>query len=196
MTAVNHPNDATAAPCRVNRVTGLLGGARQLRSPHCDERPSDTAIDLLVIHGISLPPGEFGGPWVERLFLGTLPMDANPYFRRIANPRVSAHLFIRRAGELLQFVPFQRRAWHAGTSAFAGRTACNDFSIGIELEGTDQLAYTEAQYAELVRVSRALMAAYPGITAARIVGHSDIAPGRKTDPGPAFDWRRLRAQLA
>lgn len=181
---------------QVDGATGLMGGTRFTPSPHYDARPPDTAIDLLVIHGISLPPGEFGGPWIERLFLGTLPMDAHPYFRQIANPRVSAHLFIRRDGELLQFVPFPQRAWHAGASAFGGRTACNDFSIGIELEGTDHVAYTDAQYAELAKVSRALMAAYPGITPARIVGHSDIAAGRKTDPGPAFDWPRLRAQLA
>lgn len=173
-----------------------MDGARFTPSPHRDARPPGMAIDLLVIHGISLPPGEFGGPWIEQLFLGSLPRNAHPYFRRIANPRVAAHLLIRRDGALLQFVPFTERAWHAGVSAFEGRTACNDFSIGIELEGTDHLAYTDTQYTELAAVSRALMHAYPGITPARIVGHSEIAPGRKTDPGPAFDWPRLRGQLA
>ncbi|MBU6470204.1 MAG: 1,6-anhydro-N-acetylmuramyl-L-alanine amidase AmpD [Gammaproteobacteria bacterium] len=188
--------NAHAGPRRVDALTGLIEGARYSPSPHCDARPPGTAIDLLVIHGISLPPGEFGGPWIERLFLGSLPLEAHPYFRQIANPRVAPHLLIRRDGELRQFVPFTRRAWHAGVSAFEGRALCNDFSIGVELEGTDQVPYTDAQYAELARVSRALMTAYPGITSTRIVGHADIAPGRKTDPGPAFDWPRLRAALA
>ena len=179
----------------VDRVTGLISGARQLNSPHCDSRPTDTRIDLLVIHGISLPPGEFGGEWIERLFLGSLPRDAHPYFATIQNPRVAAHLLIRRDGELLQFVSFQRRAWHAGTSSYQGREACNDFSIGIELEGCDDVPYTERQYAALAAVSRAVMVAYPEITPARIVGHSDIAPGRKTDPGPAFDWPRFRTLI-
>ncbi|MBU6421024.1 MAG: 1,6-anhydro-N-acetylmuramyl-L-alanine amidase AmpD [Gammaproteobacteria bacterium] len=173
-----------------------MDGARFTPSPHCDVRPAGAAIDLLVIHGISLPPGEFGGPWIEQLFLGSLPRNAHPYFREIANPRVAAHLLIRRDGTLRQFVPFTERAWHAGVSSFGGRTDCNDFSIGIELEGTDHVAYTDAQYAELAAISRALMRTYPGITPARIVGHADIAPGRKTDPGPAFDWPRLRGQLA
>ncbi|MDE2070206.1 MAG: 1,6-anhydro-N-acetylmuramyl-L-alanine amidase AmpD [Gammaproteobacteria bacterium] len=188
--------NAHAGPWRVDPLTGLIEDARYSPSPHCDARPPGTAIDLLVIHGISLPPGEFGGPWIEQLFLGRLPLEAHPYFRQIANPRVAPHLLIRRDGELQQFVPFTRRAWHAGVSAFAGRALCNDFSIGIELEGADHVAYSDAQYAELARVSRALMTAYPGITPTRVVGHSDIAPGRKTDPGPAFDWPRLRAELA
>ena len=188
--------NAHAGPRRVDPLTGLIEGARYSPSPHCDARPPGTAIDLLVIHGISLPPGEFGGPWIERLVLGSLPLEAHPYFRQIANPRVAPHLLIRRDGELRQFVPFTRRAWHAGVSAFEGRALCNDFSIGIELEGTDEVPYTDAQYAELARVSRALITAYPGITSTRIVGHAEIAPGRKTDPGPAFDWPRLRAALA
>lgn len=183
-------------PQAVDRDAGLIRGARFLRSPHCDARPPGSTIDLLVIHGISLPPGEFGGPWIERLFLGTLPAEVHPYFAGIRGLRVAAHLLVRRNGELLQFVPFTLRAWHAGVSSFRGRTACNDFSIGIELEGTDQLAYTDAQYSKLALLSRLLMAAYPGITPARIVGHSDVAPGRKTDPGPAFDWLRLRRALA
>lgn len=192
----NPTGNAPVGPRRVDPLAGLIEGARFSPSPHCDARPPGTAVDLLVIHGISLPPGEFGGPWIEHLFLGRLPVEAHPYFRQIANPRVASHLLIRRDGELRQFVPFTRRAWHAGVSAFEGRAACNDFSIGIELEGADDVAYTDRQYAELVQVSRALMTAYPGITLARIVGHADIAPGRKTDPGPAFDWLRLRAALA
>ncbi len=194
---MQHPSDGIAdQQPRVDRVTGLISGARQLSSPHCDARPPGTRIDLLVIHGISLPPGEFGGEWIERLFLGTLPPDAHPYFATIKNPRVSAHLLIRRDGELLQFVPFQRRAWHAGKSSFQGREACNDFSISIELEGCDDVPYTAVQYARLAAVAHAIMAAYPDITQSRIVGHSDVAPGRKTDPGPAFDWAQFRAQLA
>ena len=180
----------------VDRSTGLMQGARQVPSPHRDVRPAGAAVELLVIHGISLPPGEFGGPWIERLFLGQLPKDAHPYFAEVADLKVSAHLLIRRDGELLQFVPLHERAWHAGVSRYQGREACNDFSIGIELEGGDEIAYAPAQYARLADVSAALMQAYPGITPARIVGHSDVAPGRKTDPGPAFDWARYRDALA
>ena len=194
---MKHQIDSTPAmEPRVDRVTGLISGARQLSSPYCDERPAGTKIDLLVIHGISLPPGEFGGAWIEHLFLGTLPPHAHPYFASVQGLRVSAHLLIRRDGERVQFVPFQRRAWHAGLSAYQGREACNDFSIGIELEGCDAVTYTDAQYAELTAAARAIMAAYPGVTPARIVGHSDIAPGRKTDPGPAFDWAHFRVRLA
>ena len=184
------------AVLQVDRDTGLVHGARFVPSPYCDARPDATKIDLLVVHGISLPPGEFGGPWIELLFLGDLPADAHPYFATIQELRVSAHVLIRRAGELVQFVPFHKRAWHAGASSFAGRTACNDFSIGIELEGGDEVPYTDAQYTALARLSRVLMAAYPGIIPTHIVGHSDIAPGRKTDPGPAFDWSKFRARLA
>jgi AmpD protein len=180
----------------VEIATGLLSGAEYRASPHCDERPAGTAIDLLVIHGISLPPGEFGGPWIEQFFLGKLPPDAHPYFREIASLRVAAHLLIRRDGSVVQFVPFHKRAWHAGQSVFQGREACNDFSIGIEIEGDDATPYAAPQYGTLACVTAALMRAYPGITTARIVGHSDIAPGRKTDPGPAFDWMRYRDILA
>jgi len=194
---MQHPNEGiTGVQPRVDRVTGLISGARQLSSPHCDARPAGTHIDLLVIHGISLPPGEFGGAWIERLFLGTLPPEAHPYFASIQGLGASAHLLIRRDGELLQFVPFHQRAWHAGTSVYQGREACNDFSIGIELEGCDDVPYTASQYAELAAVTRAIMAAYADIIPARIVGHCDIAPGRKTDPGAAFDWAHFRAQLA
>jgi AmpD protein len=183
-------------PHQVDTSTGLILGAEFHPSPHQDARPAGTAIELLVIHGISLPPGEFGGPWIERLFMGTLPADAHPYFKDIAALRVSAHLLIRRGGELVQFVPFHRRAWHAGASNYRGREACNDFSIGIEIEGDDATPYAALQYTALAGVSEALMRAYPGITPSQIVGHSDIAPGRKTDPGPAFDWARYRDILA
>lgn len=180
----------------VDTGTGLISEAQFRPSPHCDERPAGTAVDLLVIHGISLPPGKYGGPWIEKLFLGQLPADAHPSFRDIAHLRVAAHLLIRRDGSLLQFVPFHKRAWHAGVSNYQGREACNDFSVGIEIEGDDSTPYTPAQYSTLAAVTGALMRAYPGITSAKIVGHSDIAPGRKTDPGPAFDWARYRDILA
>ncbi len=180
----------------VDALTGLMQGAKYLASPHCDARPTGVDIDLLVIHGISLPPGEFGGPWIEQLFLGTLQQGTHPYFATIGSLKVSSHVVIRRDGALLQFVPFHKRAWHAGVSSFQGREACNDFSIGVELEGTDELPYTPEQYTRLAAVTVALMRAHPGITPAHIVGHSDVAPGRKTDPGPAFDWARYRDILA
>lgn len=149
----------------------------------------------MVIHNISLPPGEFGGTGIERLFLNRLDPAEHPFFEAIASLRVSAHLLIRRDGQLVQFVPFHLRAWHAGESSFQGRERCNDFSIGIELEGTDHLPYESAQYQTLVQVTRDLQQRYPEITPERIVGHSDIAPSRKTDPGPAFDWERFRELL-
>jgi AmpD protein len=164
-------------------------------TPNWDERPPDTQISLLVVHNISLPPGAFGGPWIDRLFANRLPADAHPYFAGIAGLRVSAHLLIRRDGQVVQYVPYEKRAWHAGQSRFEGRQNCNDFSIGIELEGTDQTAYTDTQYQQLASLSRALMNRYPHITPARIVGHADIAPRRKTDPGPSFDWARFRSLL-
>jgi N-acetyl-anhydromuramoyl-L-alanine amidase len=178
---------------RVHVATGLLEGVRQVLCPHQDVRPDGVAADLLVIHNISLPPGEFGGPWIEQLFNGHLPPDVHPYFATIKGMRVSAHLLVRRDGELVQFVPFHRRAWHAGTSQFEGRPACNDFSIGIELEGADEIAFEDAQYDATRQVIEALLEAYPALSPTRLVGHSDIAPGRKTDPGAAFDWARLRA---
>ena len=174
---------------------GWLDGARRCVSPNCDARPPDTIVDLLVIHGISLPPRHFGGPWVDGLFTNTLDIDAHPYFETLAGLRVSAHLLIRRDGELVQYVPFQLRAWHAGASCHEGRVACNDFSVGVELEGCDDLPYSDAQYLCLAQVIPVLQREYPTITDRRIVGHSDIAPGRKTDPGPAFDWAKLRAKL-
>jgi AmpD protein len=180
---------------RAHVATGMLEGVRQVFSPHCDARPAGVTADLIVIHGISLPPGEFGGPWVERLFTGNLPRDVHPYFAQIHGMRVSSHLLVRRDGELVQFVPFHLRAWHAGVSEYAGRSACNDFSIGIELEGEDQTPYEPAQYVAAATAIRALLAAYPSLSPQRIAGHSDIAPGRKTDPGPAFDWNALRQQM-
>ncbi len=174
-------------------VDGWLGGADRLPSPNCDDRPPGEVIDLLVIHGISLPPGRFGGPHVAALFQNCLDPGGHPYFADLEGLRVSSHLFIRRDGALLQFVPLHRRAWHAGVSSFRGRSRCNDFSIGIELEGTDDMAYEAAQYDRLAGVTAALMTHFPAIDESRIAGHCDIAPGRKTDPGPAFDWKRYRA---
>lgn len=147
-------------------------------------------VSLVVVHGISLPPGEFGGAWIDALFTNTLDPDAHPYFREIAGLTVSAHILIRRDGELVQYVPFDRRAWHAGQSCFQGRDNCNDFSIGIELEGTDEIPYTDRQYEALAAVVALLEQRYPE-AAGHLAGHSDIAPGRKTDPGPSFDWALL-----
>ena len=164
-------------------------------SPHHNERIGPNDISLLVIHGISLPPGAFGGPWIDDLFMGRLDPGAHPYFAGIHQLRVSAHCLIRRDGELVQYVPFGARAWHAGVSEFNGRQNCNDFSIGIELEGTEHQPYTDAQYQSLVLLTRQLMQDFPAITTERIVGHQQIAPGRKTDPGPSFDWDRYQSAL-
>ena len=170
--------------------------ARQVQSPNCDPRPVGTEVSLVVIHGISLPPGQYGGPEIDQLFTNRLDAAAHPYFAAIAGLRVSAHLLIRRDGELVQYVPFNLRAWHAGESCYEGSSACNDFSIGIELEGQDDEAYTDVQYAQLADVLQVLIETFPRISAGRIAGHSEVAPGRKTDPGPAFDWRSLRQRLA
>ena len=178
------------------RQHGWLPDARPVPSPNHDQRPSGTVIDLLVIHGISLPPGVFGGPWIDALFQNRLDATAHPYFRTIDHLRVSSHLLVRRNGELIQYVDLQRRAWHAGASSFEGREGCNDFSIGIELEGDDQVPYETAQYQVLAQTVRTILRAYVRITPSRIVGHSDIAPGRKTDPGPAFDWERFSGMIA
>ncbi len=174
--------------------SGWVAGARHCPSPNCNGRPADE-VSLLVIHNISLPPGEFGGGWVQRFFQNQLPADAHPYFASIAEMRVSAHFLIERDGGLTQFVSCRERAWHAGVSSFAGRENCNDFSLGIELEGTDDLPYSEAQYATLLALTCQLLNAYPLLTRQRICGHSDIAPQRKTDPGPAFDWLHFFAGL-
>ncbi|TCK19281.1 AmpD protein [Thiogranum longum] len=173
-----------------------LVDVRRVLSPNCDERPAPGVISLIVVHGISLPPGEYGGPWIDDFFTNRLDVTAHPYFAEIADLRVSSHLLIRRDGELVQYVPFSRRAWHAGKSCFRGREACNDFSIGIELEGQDETSYEPAQYRQLARVIRLLRTHHPEIGAQDIVGHADIAPGRKTDPGFAFDWERLHVLLA
>jgi AmpD protein len=175
---------------------GLLREARQVASPNFDARPAGVAADLIVVHGISLPPGEFGGPWIDQLFTNSLPVDAHPYFAEIQGLKVSSHLVIARKGKVTQYVKFDDRAWHAGKSSYRGREACNDFSIGIELEGTDTEPYTLPQYLVLAKVVAALCAAYPALSEQRVVGHSDIAPGRKTDPGPVFSWRLARDYIA
>jgi AmpD protein len=180
---------------KIDSATGLLTGARQVLSPHCDARPAGVAPELLVVHGISLPPGEFGGPWIDRLFTGTLPAEVHPYFKEIEGLIASAHALIRRDGQIVQYVPFGERAWHAGKSAYQGRPGCNDFSIGVELEGADGTPYTDAQYEALTALTAALLACYASLSAGAITGHSDVAPGRKTDPWPTFDWPRFRALL-
>jgi AmpD protein len=172
---------------------GWLAQARRILSPNRDARPAGTAVELLVVHNISLPPHQFGGPYVADLFLDRLDLDAHPFFATwLRDVRVSAHIYIRRDGELIQFVSCDERAWHAGLSQWRGRSRCNDFSIGIELEGSDLIPFRDAQYRTLAEVTRELRGYYP---IADIVGHSDIAPGRKTDPGPFFDWERFRALL-
>lgn len=172
-----------------------LARTRFLRSRNCNERPDPAEISLVIIHGISLPPGEFGTGDVEALFSNTLDVSSDPRLADLAGVRVSAHLFIDRRGRTVQFVPFDRRAWHAGVSAWRGREGCNDFAIGIELEGEDQRPYTKAQYARLGKVLTALLEAYPRLSRAGIVGHQEVAPGRKTDPGPVFDWADVLADL-
>jgi AmpD protein len=172
---------------------GYANLARQVRSPNRDARPRGATVTLLVVHGISVPPFEFGGNAIIELFTNRLDPDAHPYYATIASLRVSAHFLVRRSGELLQFVGCDDRAWHAGASTWKGSAQCNDFSIGVELEGADDVPYTAAQYTMLARLARALRRRYPIVD---IVGHSDIAPGRKTDPGPAFDWARLTRLLA
>ncbi|VEJ54235.1 1,6-anhydro-N-acetylmuramyl-L-alanine amidase AmpD [Pragia fontium] len=175
-------------------VQGWIDGVKRVPSPHFDERPAGEIPSLLVIHNISLPPAQFGGPYIDQLFTGTLDANEHPYFAEICHLRVSAHCLIRRDGEIIQYVPFDKRAWHAGVSLFQGRERCNDFSIGIEMEGTDDLDFTPQQYQSLNQVTRLLMDHYP-ITSEQITGHSDIAPGRKTDPGPHFDWKRYKALI-
>ncbi|MGQ9658516.1 MAG: 1,6-anhydro-N-acetylmuramyl-L-alanine amidase AmpD [Thermochromatium sp.] len=175
---------------------GWLADAERRPSPNQDARPPGTVIDLLVIHNISLPPGEFGGDGIDALFHNRLDPNDHPSFAPIAAMRVSAHLLIRRDGRLIQYVPCERRAWHAGVSSFQGHGRCNDYSIGIELEGTDEMPFTEAQYLRLAACTRRIRQRYPAIHIERIVGHADIAPGRKTDPGPAFDWARYRRDLS
>jgi AmpD protein len=174
----------------LNPSTHLLEGVKNVPSPNQDTRPEKVEPSLIVVHGISLPPGEFGGDGVEQLFTNQLNPKDHPYYQEIAPLKVSAHCFIRRDGEIIQFVPFNQRAWHAGASSFKGQESCNDFSIGVELEGTDDLPYTEAQYQQLNQLIALLQKTYPKIEQ-HVVGHSDIAPGRKTDPGSAFQWDRV-----
>lgn len=168
-----------------------LQGATRIPSPNVDDRPDSEDIALIVIHCISLPPGEFGNPYIDQLFCNHLDSDAHSYFASISQLKVSAHLLIRRTGSIVQYVPFNKRAWHAGLSSYQGRERCNDFSIGIELEGTEQIAYTDAQYRQLAAVIKALLKTYPALSSQHITGHSDIAPGRKKDPGESFDWDKL-----
>ncbi len=170
-------------------AAGLAAGIPYIASPHCDARPPAATIELLVIHNISLPPGKFGGNGIIELFTGTLRPHEHPYYQEIATLKVSSHFLIRRDGAVLQFVPCAARAWHAGASSWRGRSACNDFSVGIELEGTDDTPFADPQYHALAEISTALLARYP---ISDIVGHSDIAPQRKTDPGPCFDWLLYR----
>lgn len=175
-------------------ASGLLSAAAYVPSPNCDDRPGGATIELLIVHSISLPPGEFGGPGIVELFTNRLDPRAHPYYREIHDHKVSSHFLIRRDGELIQFVPCARRAWHAGQSGWRGRNRCNDFSVGVELEGVDDQAFADSQYAVLADLARTLKRAYP---IQDCVGHSDIAtpPGRKTDPGPYFDWARFRKSI-
>ena len=175
---------------QIDATSGLIQGASYVASPNCDARPEGAPIDILVIHSISLPPGRFGGSGIEQLLCNTLNPDDHPYYREIQNLKVSTHVLIRRNGQLVQFVPLHRRAWHAGLSYCEGRSRINDFSIGVELEGADDLPFEEAQYKSLTKLTHVLRQAYPAISPERIYGHCDIAPGRKTDPGPTFDWKR------
>ena len=177
------------------RTDGWLDGARLCPSPNFDSRPAGMDIDLVIVHGISLPPAQFGGGAITRLFRNELEPSEHPAFRDLEGLRVSAHTLIDRVGAITQYVSFLDRAWHAGPSHYRGRPACNDFSIGIELEGTDSLPYERSQYESLADLARVLMSRWPAVRPDRIVGHSDVAPGRKTDPGPAFDWNRLRRLL-
>ncbi len=179
----------------INIADGWLRGVRQVRSPNADSRPAGVEIDLIVVHGISLPPGEFGGSAIDDLFCNCLEPTAHPYYRDIAAIRVSSHALIARDGRITQYVPFHKRAWHAGQSSYQGRDACNDFSVGIELEGCDDIAYAEPQYQALAQLVKSLRREYPSLIHAPVVGHEHIAPGRKTDPGPAFNWQRLTAMI-
>ncbi len=174
----------------INLEKSLLKNVNFIASPNQDERPDEKDISLIVIHGISLPPNKFGGDGVEQLFCNKLNPNEHEYYQQIHQLKVSAHLFIKRTGEVIQFVPFNKKSWHAGVSEIDGRSDCNDFSIGIELEGTDDIAYTDKQYLKLIEILKILKQNYPKIT--KIVGHSDISAGRKTDPGHSFDWSRIK----
>ena len=179
----------------VDSTTGLIREARQQPSPNCDSRPDDSDIALIVIHGISLPPGEFGGDYIDQLFCNQLNPNDHPYFNEISELKVSSHILVRRDGEIVQYVPLNKRAWHAGVSKYHDRDCCNDFSIGIELEGEDETPYTDVQYHVLSKLIKNLADEYPKLDTQTIAGHCDIAPGRKTDPGKAFDWSILNKLL-
>jgi AmpD protein len=179
----------------INQASGLLIDSRQCPSPNCDNRPEKNDISLIIIHNISLPPGKYGEHWIDKLFTNQLPKNAHPFFAEIHTLRVSSHLLIRRDGEIVQYVPFHKRAWHAGISHFQGRKKCNDFSIGIELEGTDEEAFTGIQYTQLEATIKQLQQYYPSLKKENITGHEHIAPKRKTDPGACFDWQRLSYAL-
>jgi len=186
---------AAPAALSIDPTRNWITGARQVSSPNCDDRPEAADISLVIMHGISLPPRQYGGPFIDQLFSNCLDPDAHAYFAEIASLRVSSHLLVDRRGAVTQYVPLSRRAWHAGKSVFQGRSACNDFSIGIELEGCDDDAYCDVQYATAAVLVAELMRAWPAIGPDRIVRHSDVAPGRKTDPGPAFDWARFQVAV-
>lgn len=179
---------------KLNQETGWVDGVVQKQSPHFDARPDQSDISLLVIHNISLPPGQFGLPYIDQMFMGQLQQEAHPYFKTI-NSRVSTHFFIDRNGKIVQYVSIYDRAWHAGQSSYQGREKCNDFSIGIELEGTDDQAFTDVQYQALIDLANELLISLPSLAISSIAGHSDIAPGRKTDPGACFDWAYFLQQL-
>ncbi len=179
----------------IDKKNGLIDGAEYIASPNFDDRPDEDDVSLLVIHNISLPPGKFATGDITRLFTNCLDCSIDPFYKEIEGLEVSSHLLIERDGSLIQYVPFHKRAWHAGKSSFDGRDRCNDFAIGIELEGTDSQAYEAVQYEVLFAIIKAVFISYPQITPERVVGHSDIAPGRKTDPGPSFDWALLQTTL-
>lgn len=190
MTPLNKQNDYKIQP-----ETGLVEGVTFIESPNFDCREGSSLPELIVVHGISLPPNQFGGPAITQLFTNQLDPQEDPYFATIQHLKVSAHVLIRRDGELIQYVPFHQRAWHAGQSEFQGKSRCNDFSIGIELEGTDTTCYTARQYESLAGLIKGLWQAYPSLQSHHVVGHNDIAPGRKTDPGPYFMWASLNRLL-
>jgi len=179
----------------IDSVSGWIPGVRAVESPNCDARPQDELPSLIVVHSISLPPGQFGDRYIDALFTNTLPVQQHEYFAQIADLRVSAHALIERDGQLTQYVSFLNRAWHAGESNFCGRLACNDFSIGIELEGADDVPFEAVQYCVLAALIGSLRNTWPSLRDAAVVGHCDIAPGRKTDPGPSFEWARLHSLL-
>jgi AmpD protein len=174
---------------------GWASPARHMPSPNFSDRPANCLIDTLIVHNISLPPGKFGAGYIDQLFCNTLNCSEHEYFAQLEGVKVSAHILIERSGAMVQYVPFHKKAWHAGESEYKGRQACNDFSIGVELEGTDTEPFTQAQYQGLIVLTQVLIAHYSGLTTDRIVGHSDVAPNRKTDPGPCFDWHYYKGRL-